>query len=56
MKKNIYPALGILLAGGSMLLMNEYTELTIFNDYPLLWIIGGMFFGMWIGRLIQKKS
>ena len=56
MKNKVYPAVGILVVGGILLLLNEYTEISIFNDYPLMWIIGGMFFGLGIGRWFNRQK
>jgi len=56
MKNKVYPAVGILVVVGILLPLNEYTEISIFNDYPLMWIIGGMFFGLGIGRLIDRRE
>ena len=56
MKKKILPALGILIVAIILVVINEFTELTFITDYALIFIIAGMFFGLWLSKLSDKAN
>ena len=56
MKKKILPALGIIIVAIILVVVNEFTELTFISDYALIFIIAGMFFGLWLSKLSDKAN
>lgn len=56
MNKNFLPAVGIIVVTGILLLINEFTEWTFIKDYALVFIIGGMFFGMWLTKWADRSK
>ena len=56
MKKKILPALGIIIVAIILVVINEFTELTFITDYALIFIIAGMFFGLWLSKLSDKAN
>ena len=56
MKKKILPALGIIIVAIILVVINEFTELTFITDYALIFIISGMFFGLWLSKLSDKTN
>ena len=56
MKKKILPALGIIIVTIILVVINEFTELTFITDYALIFIIAGMFFGLWLSKLSDKAN
>jgi hypothetical protein len=56
MKKKILPALGIIIVAIILVVINEFTELTFITDYALIFIITGMFFGLWLSKLSDKAN
>ena len=56
MKKKILPALGIIIVAIILVVVNEFTELTFITDYALIFIIAGMFFGLWLSKLSDKSN
>ena len=56
MKKKISPALGIIIVAIILVVINEFTELTFITDYALIFIIAGMFFGLWLSKLSDKAN
>ena len=56
MKKKILPALGIIIAAIILVVVNEFTELTFISDYALIFIIAGMFFGLWLSKLSDRAN
>ena len=56
MKKKILPALGIIIVAIILVVINEFTELTFITDYALIFIIAGMFFGLWLSKLSDKPN
>lgn len=56
MKKKILPALGIIIVTVILVVINEFTELTFITDYALIFIIAGMFFGLWLSKLSDKAN
>ena len=56
MKKKILPALGIIIVAIILVVVNEFTELTFITDYALIFIIAGMFFGLWLSKLSDKTN
>ena len=56
MKKKILPALGIIIVAIILVVINEFTELTFITDYALIFIIAGMFFGLWLSKLSDKTN
>ena len=56
MKKKILPALGIIIVAIILVVINEFTELTFIADYALIFIIAGMFFGLWLSKLSDKAN
>ncbi len=56
MKKKILPALGIIIVAIILVVINEFTELTFITDYALIFIIAGMFFGLWLSKISDKAN
>ena len=56
MKKKILPALGIIIVAIMLVVVNEFTELTFISDYALIFIIAGMFFGLWLSKLSDRAN
>tara|TARA_B100001093_G_scaffold466857_1_gene485614 strand:- start:197 stop:376 length:180 start_codon:yes stop_codon:yes gene_type:complete len=56
MKKKILPALGIIIVTVILVVINEFTELTFITDYALIFIIAGMFFGLWLSKISDKAN
>ena len=56
MKKKILPALGIIIVAIILVAVHEFTELTFITDYALIFIIAGMFFGLWLSKLSDKSN
>ena len=56
MKKNIFPALGIVVVTIILLVINNYTQSTAIKDYALIWIIAGMFAGVFLSRISNKPK
>lgn len=56
MNKKFLPALGIIFVTIILLLINEFTEMTFIKDYALIFIIAGMFFGVWLTKISDKTK
>ena len=56
MKKILLPALGIIVVTIVLVVLNEFTELTFIKDYALVFIIAGMFFGVWLTKRSEKST
>lgn len=56
MNKKILPAVGIIIVAIILAVLNQVTDTTIIKDYALLFIIAGMFLGMWITKFVEKKN
>ena len=56
MKKNLLPALGIIIVTIILLVINEFTEWTFIKDYALLFIIAGMLLGAALTRLSDRAG
>lgn len=56
MNKKFLPALGIIIVAIILIVINEFTELTFIKDYALIFIIGGMFLGVWLTKLSEKSK
>ena len=50
MENYFVPAVAILLITIVLVVINELTELTFIRDYALLFIVGAMLFGVWLGK------
>lgn len=51
MKQYLIPASGIVLVTAGLLAINEFTELTIVEDYALILIVGAMLLGVWLSKI-----
>jgi uncharacterized membrane protein len=51
-----WPALGIVSVTLILILINNLTEMTFVTDYALLFIIAGMFVGVFLGRLSNTEK
>ena len=56
MNKKILPTAGIISVTIILLIINEFTELTFIRDYALIFIIAGMFFGVWLTKIAEKSK
>jgi len=56
MNKKILPAVGIVIVAIILVVINQFTDTTIIKDYALLFIIAGMFLGMWITKYVENKT
>ena len=56
MTRKILPALGIIIVAIILVAANEFTDLTFITDYALIFIIAGMFFGLWLSKLSDKTN
>jgi len=56
MKKKILPAAGIIIVTIILIAINEFTELTFIKDYALIFIVGGMLFGVWLTKLSERSK
>jgi hypothetical protein len=56
MNKKFLPALGIIFVTIILLLINEFTEMTFIKDYALIFIIAGMFLGVWLTKISDKTK
>lgn len=56
MNKRFLPAVGIVIAAFVLIAINEFTELTFIKDYALIFIIAGMFLGVWLSKLANKSK
>ena len=56
MNKKFLPALGIIIVAIILIVINEFTELTFIKVYALIFIIGGMFLGVWLTKLSEKSK
>ena len=56
MKSYKWPAIGIITVAIALLIINNLTESTFVKDYALLFIIAGMFVGVFLGRLSNTKE
>jgi hypothetical protein len=56
MQRKFLPALGIIVVTVILVAINELTELTFVKDYALIFIIGGMLFGVWLTKLSDKSK
>ena len=45
------PAIGIIIVTIILVVLNEFTELTIIKDYALIFIVAGMFLGAGLTKL-----
>jgi hypothetical protein len=51
-----WPAIGIISVTVILLLINQFTETTFIQDYAFLFIIAGMFVGIYLGRISKSKD
>jgi len=56
MKKNIFPAIGIIVVTIILVGINQFTESTVIKDYALIFIISGMFLGVGLARIVGKSK
>jgi hypothetical protein len=56
MNKNILPAIGIISVTITLLILNEFTEMTFIKDYALLFIISGMLLGVALTKLANRSK
>ncbi len=56
MKKKLFPAIGIVIVTLILLAINEFTEATFIKDYALIFIIAGMFFGLWLAKFSNNAK
>lgn len=56
MKNYLFPAIGIIIVTIILVLVNEFTELTFIKDYALLFIVAGMFAGLGLTKLVNKRT
>jgi hypothetical protein len=56
MKKNLLPAIGIIITTVILLAINEFTETTFIKDYAFIFIIGGMLLGVVLTRLADQAK
>lgn len=56
MQSKFLPALGIIIVTVILVAINELTQLTFVKDYALMFIIGGMLFGVWLTKLSDKSK
>lgn len=56
MKRKTLPALGIIVVTIILVTLNEFTDTTFINDYALVFIIAGMFAGVGLARLADKRK
>jgi hypothetical protein len=56
MNKKFLPALGIIIVTIILVAINEFTDLTFIKDYALVFIIAGMFLGIWLTKLSEKSK
>ena len=56
MKKLYYPAIGIIIVTLILLIINQFTDNQIIQDYALIWIIAGMFFGNYLAKFSKKSD
>lgn len=54
MKQYLIPASGIVLVTAGLLAINEFTELTIVEDYALILIVAAMLLGVWLSKISGK--
>ena len=52
--KRFLPAIGIVVVTIILVVINEFTEWTFIKDYALIFIVAGMFLGIWLARLSEK--
>lgn len=50
MNRGVWPALSIVVISLLLIGINEFTEWSFIRDYALVFIIAGMFLGLWLGR------
>ena len=51
MNKKFLPAIGIITVAIILIGINEFTELKFIGDYALIFIIGGMYIGVYLTKL-----
>ena len=56
MKHYTLPALGIVLVTLILVVINEFTDSTIVQDYAFLFIIGGMLLGVFLTKLGDRSK
>lgn len=56
MKKNMIPAIGIVIVTLILLALNQFTELTFIKDYSLIFIISGMLLGVGLTKLANHSK
>ena len=54
MKNSYYPAIGIITVTLILLTINQFADSQIIQDYALIWIIAGMFFGKYLAKFAKK--
>ncbi|MEE4108997.1 MAG: hypothetical protein V2I24_06595 [Halieaceae bacterium] len=54
MKRYLIPAVGIVLVTVGLVAINEFTELTIVEDYALILIVAAMLLGVWLSKISGK--
>jgi hypothetical protein len=54
MKRFLIPAAGIVLVTVGLIAVNEFTELTIVEDYALIFIVAAMLLGVWLAKVSEK--
>lgn len=54
MKRYLIPAVAIVLVTVGLVAINEFTELTIVEDYALILIVAAMLLGVWLSKISGK--
>ena len=56
MKRNLIPAIAIIVVAILLLLVNRYSSTTVLKEYAYLFIIAAMLFGYGIARFFQASD
>jgi hypothetical protein len=56
MNKKILPVLAIILVTIALLVINNLTESKSIKDYALIFIISGMFLGVWASKVLKESK
>lgn len=51
----LYPALGIILAGTALVILNEYSPIAFVDTYAYIFIVAAMIGGLGIARWINRS-
>ena len=54
MNNKFLPAIGIITVAIILIGINEFTEFTFIKDYALIFIIGGMYIGIYLTKISDK--